>query len=231
MLRKRQLREKQLQWEKSNKSPDSQDLNCLLTLPVKGDRLPIVLKNESQHDVVIPSKIRVAEVNSIHSVLPRSQDSVLTPPVDQTRLLDNSKIEFNLDDSPLTPEWKERVTRKFNSMHEVFACHDLDFGHTTKTKHHIRLHDETPFKHKARPIHPKDIQAIRKHLQELLDAGVIRESESPFSSPIVLVRLCIDYWKLNLQTIKDAYALPNLEETFSALTGSRWFSVLDLKSG
>lgn len=238
MLRKRQLREKQLQWEKSNKSPDSQDLNCLLTLPVKGDRLPIVLKNESQHDVVIPSKIRVAEVNSIHSVLPRSQDSVLTPPVDQTRLLDNSKIEFNLDDSPLTPEWKERVTRKFNSMHEVFACHDLDFGHTTKTKHHIRLHDETPFKHKARPIHPKDIQAIRKHLQELLDAGVIRESESPFSSPIVVVRkkngevrLCIDYRKLNLQTIKDAYALPNLEETFSALTGSRWFSVLDLKSG
>lgn len=72
----------------------------------------------------------------------------------------------------------------------------------------------------------------------LFEAGVIRESESPFSSPIVVVRkknndvrLCIDYRKLNLQTIKDAYALPNLEESFSALTGSRWFSVLDLKSG
>lgn len=89
--------------------------SCLLTLPVKRDRLPIVLKNELQHDVVIPSKIRVAEVNSIHSVLPRSQDSVLTPPVDQTRLLDDSKVEFNLDDSPMTPEWKERVTRKLNS--------------------------------------------------------------------------------------------------------------------
>lgn len=45
------------------------------------------------------------------------------------------------------------------------------------------------------------------------------------------VRLCIDYRKLNLQTIKDAYALPKLEETFTALTGSQWFSVLDLKSG
>lgn len=71
-----------------------------------------------------------------------------------------------------------------------------------------------------------------------MDAGVIQESESSFSSPIVVVRkkngevrLCVDYRKLNLQTIKDAYALPNLEETFSALTGSRWFSVLDLKSG
>ncbi|KAL1246829.1 hypothetical protein QQF64_034800 [Cirrhinus molitorella] len=45
------------------------------------------------------------------------------------------------------------------------------------------------------------------------------------------VRLCIDYRKLNLQTVRDAYALPSLEETFSALTGSKWFSVLDMKSG
>lgn len=105
-------------------------------------------------------------------------------------------------------------------------------------KHNIKLHDETPFKHRARPIHPQDLEAVRKHLQELLAAGVIRESQSSFSSPIVVVRkrnnevrLCIDYRKLNLQTIKDAYALPNLEETFSALTGSKWFTVLDLKSG
>lgn len=73
---------------------------------------------------------------------------------------------------------------------------------------------------------------------ELLDAGIIRESESPFSSPIVVVRkkdnsvrLCIDFRKLNAQTFKDAYALPNLEEAFSLLTGSKWFSVLDLRSG
>lgn len=71
-----------------------------------------------------------------------------------------------------------------------------------------------------------------------MDSGVIREPDSPFASPIVVVRkkngsvrLCIDYRKLNLQTIKDAYALPKLEDTFTALTGSQWFSVLDLKSG
>lgn len=65
----------------------------------------------------------------------------------------------------------------------------------------------------------------------LLDARVIRESESPYSSSIVVVkkkngdvRLCVG----NTQTIR---ALPNLEETFSALSGSKWFSVMDLKSG
>lgn len=67
---------------------------------------------------------------------------------------------------------------------------------------------------------------------------MIWESTSPFSSPVVVVRkkngevrLCIDYQKLNFQDIKDAYALPNLEESVSALTGSRWFSVLGIKSG
>lgn len=100
------------------------------------------------------------------------------------------------------------------------------------------MKDETPFKQRSRPIHPDDYEAVKKHLQALLEAGIIRESESPFSSPIVVVRkkngdvrLCIDYRKLNLQTIHDAYALPNLEESFSALAGSQWFSVMDLKSG
>lgn len=45
------------------------------------------------------------------------------------------------------------------------------------------------------------------------------------------VRLCIDYRRLNLQTIKVAYTLhPNLEESFSALSGARWFSEMNLKT-
>lgn len=114
-------------------------------------------------------------------------------------------------------------------MAEVFAHHDLDFGRMDKVKHHIKLSDESPFKLRARPIHPKDIEAVRRHIKELLDAGVIRESESQFASPIVVVQkkngevwLCIDYRRLNLQTIKDAYSLPKLEDTFFALSGSRF---------
>lgn len=130
------------------------------------------------------------------------------------------------------------MTEKLSSFSHVFAQHDLDFGHATKTQHHIKLKDETPIKQRPCPIHPRDYEAVKKHLQTLLDTGVIRESESPFSSPIVVVRkkngdvrLCVDYRKLNLQTIKDSYALPNLKESFSALAGSKWFSVMDLKSG
>ena len=67
----------------------------------------------------------------------------------------------------------------------MFATDDLSYGHTTAVKHYIILHDETPFKERSRPIHPADREAVKQHLRELLDAGIIRESESLFAFPIV----------------------------------------------
>ncbi|PIK53305.1 Septin-8-A [Apostichopus japonicus] len=72
----------------------------------------------------------------------------------------------------------------------------------------------------------------------MLESGAIRESHSPYASPIVVVkkkdgsiRLCIDYRKLNQDTVKDSYSLPRIEESLDALKGAKWFSSLDLQSG
>lgn len=214
--------------------------NCLISLPDgPSRRLPVVLRNESKHDVTIPARSVIAEIHALQEVISSKQNPTdTTPPTSVPMSPEDTGLRFNFEDSPLSPEWRERVEQKLSAMPDVFAHHDSDFGRTDKVKHQIKLSDETPFKHRPRPIRPQDLDAVRRHLQELSEAGVIRESESCFSSPIVVVkkkngdiRLCVDYRKLNLQTIKDAYALPNLEETFSALSGSKWFSVLDLKSG
>ncbi|KAJ0003805.1 hypothetical protein NQD34_008903 [Periophthalmus magnuspinnatus] len=207
--------------------------SCLISLQAfSSHKLPVVITNESEQDAFIPPYSVVADLETYHCIL--NEHRVTHPPAGRA----SSSLNIDFGDSPLPTEWKERVKEKLNAISEVFSQHDLDFGCTTAIKHHIPLHDSTPFKQRARPIHPQDIEAVRRHLRELLEAGVIRESSSPFSSPVVVVRkkngdirLCIDYRKLNLQTIKDAYALPNLEESFSALSGSKWFSVLDLKSG
>ena len=45
------------------------------------------------------------------------------------------------------------------------------------------------------------------------------------------MRFCIDLRKLNAIRVKDAYALPRIEETLDYLAGSKWFSALDLKLG
>lgn len=195
----------------------------------------MVLRNESKRDIVIPAKSVIAEMHALQEILPNSQ---IPQQSEHTSSSKAAKLNLNFADSPVPAEWKERIIQKVSAMPEVFALHDTDFGCTNKVRHRIKLSNETPFKHRPRPIQPQDLNAVWRHSQELSEAGIIRESESPFSSPIVVVRkkngdirLCIDCQKLNLYTIKDAYALPNLEEAFSALRGSKWFLVLDLKSG
>eukprot|EP00731_Ephydatia_muelleri_P017867 Em0010g965a len=72
----------------------------------------------------------------------------------------------------------------------------------------------------------------------MLKDGVIRESNSPWSSPIVMIkkkdgswRFCVDFRKVNSMTQKDAYPLPRIDEALEALTGSQFFTTLDLASG
>lgn len=67
---------------------------------------------------------------------------------------------------------------------------------------------------------------------------IIRRSNSPWTSPVVLrrkknskIHMCVDYRKLNSRTIKDSYALHRTEDILDCLHGSRWFSTLDMKSG
>ena len=79
---------------------------------------------------------------------------------------------------------------------------------------------------------------VRDHVQQILAAGVIQYTHSPWSSNVVLVRkrdgslrMCIDYRQLNQRTIRDAYALPRIDDILDSLAGNRFFTALDMKSG
>ena len=73
-------------------------------------------------------------------------------------------------------------------------------------------------------------EEVRQHIKEMLDAGAIRESQSPSSSNIVLVRkkdmslrFCIVFRKLDNRTVKDAYSLPRTEEIIDFYLGLNIF--------
>lgn len=95
-----------------------------------------------------------------------------------------------------------------------------------------------PFKQRHRRIPSGMIDEVRQHIEQLLSCGVIRKSKSPRASNVVLVhkkngklRLCVDYRELSSKSVKDAYALPRMEEIFDVLNGSTRFSTIDMKAG
>ena len=81
-------------------------------------------------------------------------------------------------------------------------------------------------------------KVVDDQVDEMLKAGVIQESTSPWAAPVTLTpkkygsyRFCIDYCKLNAVTVKDSYPLPLIQDIFDQLGGAQMFSTLDLISG
>ena len=83
------------------------------------------------------------------------------------------------------------------------------------TKSSLRTRIPLPSRSGFRRIPPPQLDEVRDHLKLMLDAGVIRPSNSPWCNAVVLVRkkdgslrFCIDFRRLNSLTVKDSYPLP-----------------------
>ena len=127
----------------------------------------------------------------------------------------------------------------FITDHHTAFCLDIqERGETNLVEMEIHTGDEAPRKVAARRMPFAVRQEVAKQLCNMQEGGVIEPSDSPWSSPVVMVRkkdgslrFCVDYRELNRVTWKDTFPLPRVDDLLDQVGQSRYFTTLDLASG
>ena len=135
-------------------------------------------------------------------------------------------------------ENKEKALNLLAEYHDIFALEDGKMGCTKVAEHKIKVMDPGPFKERPRNIPFGLLNEVKEHLDHILDMGTIKPSKSAWSNAVVLVhkkdgglRFCINFQKLNSRTRKDAFPLPRIHNAIDALSGSKYYTTVDLLSG
>lgn len=120
---------------------------------------------------------------------------------------------------------------------DVFALDDTELGCTDRVLHTINSGDTPPIRQVARRIPFSLRTKVKTMMLDMLTRGIIKPSQSPWSSPIVLLakkdgdmRFCVDYRRLNAVTKLDAYPLPRIDDALDRLSQTKYFTTLDLAS-
>eukprot|EP00745_Piridium_sociabile_P002381 TRINITY_DN1145_c0_g1_i6.p1 TRINITY_DN1145_c0_g1~~TRINITY_DN1145_c0_g1_i6.p1 ORF type:complete len:1434 (+),score=199.20 TRINITY_DN1145_c0_g1_i6:329-4630(+) len=173
------------------------------------------------------------QFTSVGVVQAELDDGVILPtiPSIQGETTENIRI-----DAGLSPSRQKDLKAVFSDFKEVFT--DKPGVAKTDVVHVIRVTSEVPIRLKPYPLPFASKQIVEDEVRSMLELGVIERSQSPYSSPIVLVkkpdgstRFCIDFRALNKVTVFDAEPIPNVESLFCQLSGAHFFTKIDLSKG
>ena len=209
---------------------------------VKGSKVPLQIVNLNDKEIKVYKGTVVAyledmlETSHVNSIDTTDMSHVSEPqnaefPAHLEKLLENSCQHLDEEQSSIL---KELLYEHQN----LFSRSSADIGHTNLVEHEIDTGDARPFKQQPYRIPLAKRLHAENEIKRMADAGIIEPSVSPWCSPIVMVtkkdgsiRFCLDFRKLNLVTRRDSKPLPRIDDTLDALSGSVWFSTMDLKSG
>ena len=111
-------------------------------------------------------------------------------------------------------------------------------GTTSLAQHHIKFTSNQPVRSRPYPVPYSLRESLKKDITDMMKTGVIRESSSHYTSPVVVVnkkdntnRVCVDYQRLNKLTVFHPEHMPTAEHLFQKLNGEKYFTRIDLSKG
>ena len=121
--------------------------------------------------------------------------------------------------------------------HNIFMLEDGEMGCTAAAEHKIKVTNPRTFKESPQNIPSGPLNEVKEHLDHMLDVGAIKPSKLAWCNAIVLVqkkdgglRFCINFQKLNAQTRKDAFPLPQIHNAIDTLSRSKYYTTVNLLS-
>ena len=162
------------------------------------------------------------------------------------------KPTVDLEDADLTQEIRQKLLDLQQKYYDIISKHSSTIGLTHLENMKINIDPNVPSV--ANTLTSKHHKFVKEEIENLLEAGLIERSMSPYAAPIIVVprkskpgaplaetkRLVIDYWELKKQipkvqtTRSKSKSSPALIETakidhiWSKLTGTKYFSILDI---
>ncbi|XP_033359091.1 uncharacterized protein LOC117238343 [Bombus vosnesenskii] len=147
-------------------------------------------------------------------------------------------VDINEVDTDVIGNDKARLISILESFKESFIT-GFPRTRVSTGQLEIRLIDpnvtvqRSPYRHSE-----QERRIVRERIDELIRAKIVRPSNSPFASLMVLVkkkdgtdRLCVDFRELNKNTVADRYPLPLIADQIARLQNARYFITLDMASG
>ena len=208
-----------------------------------------VVREQSDTAVRLPVEARVDQRVEVRADLPaenafdRQLNHQVGVPLERHNdivfdfVSDKRFISFNIGENLKDVE-RQRVKEFLNKNSKLFARNLKELEKTNLITHKIRTVPHEPINKSPYRTSIKERAIIEKQIDEMLEAGIIRESKSPYAAPVVLVskpdgshRFTVDYRGLNAVTIKDKYPIPRVDDLMAAFNGAKLFTTLDMASG
>ena len=145
---------------------------------------------------------------------------------------DTAHVKFG---EALTYDQNRELQLMVQRFSEIFSDRPDD---TNLAEHRIDLTSNVSIHQTAHPVQFALQPSLKKELQQMEDLGIIRKSDSPYASPVVVVkkkdgsnRICIDFRRLNKITVTDPQPVPSPAESFLGMSEDEYFSKLVLTKG
>ena len=133
---------------------------------------------------------------------------------------------------------KQQLLELVNEFRDTFAVDLSELGKSTTGSMEIRLLDNEPVVYRPYRLSYAEREFVKEHIKELKRFDIIRDSKSPYATPILLVkkktgeaRICCDFRRLNAKTIKDRYPLPRIDDLLDQLSEAKCYTTLDMAQG